>query len=70
MLCQVIRAFVASLLGRRGAIGFGIDLVYGAVAAGGIGAANSSNEFWLSQAYIAYMVAGATLPPEPVEPPK
>jgi len=36
-------------------------LVYGAVAAGGIGEDNSSNAFWLNQAYIDYMVGGVTI---------
>jgi hypothetical protein len=42
-------------------VGFGIDMVYGAVAAGGTGAANSSNAFWLNAAYIDYMVGGFTV---------
>jgi hypothetical protein len=42
-------------------VGFGIDIVYGAVAAGGIGEDNSSNAFWLNQAYIDYMIGGVTI---------
>ena len=42
-------------------VGFGIDLVYGAVAAGGAGLGNSSNAFWMPMAYLDYMVGGVTL---------
>jgi len=42
-------------------VGFGVDIVYGAVAAGGLGNANNSNAFWLNQAYLDYMVGGVTL---------